>query len=117
MCHNCYLNCIIVTCSVKIQKKIFIIFLKKKNKDNIISITTIIILIYTYLFSKFKFIQLKLQRDVDFHNNIICFYGVTLGMMKFLLILLNKKLIKIFYLENPNNPKKNYSLVMEYADG
>ncbi|CAB5335366.1 unnamed protein product [Rhizophagus irregularis] len=42
--------------------------------------------------------ELKLQREVDFHDNIIRFFGVTSE-------------------NNQNNSSKNYSLVMEYADG
>ncbi|CAB4488152.1 unnamed protein product [Rhizophagus irregularis] len=41
--------------------------------------------------------ELKLHRDVDFHDNIISFHGITQ--------------------ENPNDKSKNYLLVMEYADG
>ncbi|CAB4438762.1 unnamed protein product [Rhizophagus irregularis] len=47
--------------------------------------------------------ELKIQRDVDFHGNIIRFYGITKsdsGMVK-----------------NIINPTKNYLLVIEYADG
>ncbi|POG66388.1 kinase-like domain-containing protein [Rhizophagus irregularis DAOM 181602=DAOM 197198] len=43
--------------------------------------------------------ELKLQRDVDFHGNIIRFYGITK-----------------FGSENIINQTKNYLLVMEYAD-
>ncbi|UZO15636.1 uncharacterized protein OCT59_007053 [Rhizophagus irregularis] len=43
--------------------------------------------------------QLKLQRDIQFHNNIIKFYGVAL-----------------FEPEYQNVQSKNYLLVMEYAD-
>ncbi|GBC06041.1 hypothetical protein RclHR1_06590001 [Rhizophagus clarus] len=43
--------------------------------------------------------ELKLQRDIQFHNNIIKFYGVAK-----------------FDPENVNVPSKNYLLVMEYAD-
>ncbi|RGB29908.1 kinase-like domain-containing protein [Rhizophagus diaphanus] len=41
--------------------------------------------------------ELKLHRDVDFHDNIISFYGITQ--------------------ENSNDKSKSYLLVMEYADG
>ncbi|CAB5359823.1 unnamed protein product [Rhizophagus irregularis] len=41
--------------------------------------------------------ELQIQRDVDFHENIIRFLGITI--------------------ENPNNSSKKYMLVMEYADG
>ncbi|GBC32707.2 hypothetical protein RIR_jg12102.t1 [Rhizophagus irregularis DAOM 181602=DAOM 197198] len=43
--------------------------------------------------------ELKLQRDIQFHNNIIKFYGVAL-----------------FEPEYQNVQSKNYLLVMEYAD-
>ncbi|PKK69856.1 kinase-like protein [Rhizophagus irregularis] len=43
--------------------------------------------------------ELELQRDVDFHNNIIRFYGITKHES-----------------ENIFNPTKDYLLVMEYAD-
>ncbi|CAB4388526.1 unnamed protein product [Rhizophagus irregularis] len=43
--------------------------------------------------------ELKLQRDIQFHNNIIKFYGVAQ-----------------FDPENQNVQSKNYLLVMEYAD-
>ncbi|GBC06318.1 hypothetical protein RclHR1_06770001 [Rhizophagus clarus] len=42
--------------------------------------------------------ELKLQREVDFHDNVIRFFGVTSE-------------------NNQNTSSKNYSLVMEYADG
>ncbi|CAB4396033.1 unnamed protein product [Rhizophagus irregularis] len=45
--------------------------------------------------------ELKLQRDVDFHNNIIRFYGITK---------LESSTDNIF------NPTKDYLLVIEYAD-
>ncbi|CAB5336585.1 unnamed protein product [Rhizophagus irregularis] len=44
--------------------------------------------------------EINLQRDVDFHNNIIRFYGITKHAS-----------------ENIFNPTKDYLLVMEYADG
>ncbi|CAB4379568.1 unnamed protein product [Rhizophagus irregularis] len=44
--------------------------------------------------------ELKLQRDVDFHGNIIRFYGITK-----------------FESENKIDQTKNYLLVMEYANG
>ncbi|CAB4414983.1 unnamed protein product [Rhizophagus irregularis] len=43
--------------------------------------------------------ELKLQRDIQFHNNIIKFYGIAK-----------------FDPENDNVQSKNYLLVMEYAD-
>ncbi|CAB4440985.1 unnamed protein product [Rhizophagus irregularis] len=43
--------------------------------------------------------EINLQRDVDFHNNIIRFYGITKHAS-----------------ENIFNPTKDYLLVMEYAD-
>ncbi|GBC32762.2 hypothetical protein RIR_jg12158.t1 [Rhizophagus irregularis DAOM 181602=DAOM 197198] len=43
--------------------------------------------------------ELKLQRDIQFHNNIIKFYGIAK-----------------FDPENDNAQSKNYLLVMEYAD-
>ncbi|CAB4413189.1 unnamed protein product [Rhizophagus irregularis] len=43
--------------------------------------------------------ELKLQRDIQFHNNIIKFYGVAQ-----------------FEPEYQNVQSKNYLLVMEYAD-
>ncbi|CAB4379596.1 unnamed protein product [Rhizophagus irregularis] len=46
--------------------------------------------------------ELKLQREVDFHNNIIRFYGITKFESS---------------IENVFNPTKGYLLVMEYADG
>ncbi|CAB4444294.1 unnamed protein product [Rhizophagus irregularis] len=46
--------------------------------------------------------EIKLQRDVDFHDNIIRFYGITKYEPR---------------TENIFNPTKNYLLVMEYADG
>ncbi|CAB4388522.1 unnamed protein product [Rhizophagus irregularis] len=39
--------------------------------------------------------ELKIQREVDFHKNVIRFFGIT---------------------ENQNDNSKNYWLVMEYAD-
>ncbi|POG64544.1 kinase-like domain-containing protein [Rhizophagus irregularis DAOM 181602=DAOM 197198] len=44
--------------------------------------------------------ELKLQREVDFHDNIIRFYGITK-----------------FESENKIDQTKNYLLVMEYANG
>ncbi|CAB4400552.1 unnamed protein product [Rhizophagus irregularis] len=41
--------------------------------------------------------ELKLQREIDFHENIIRFYGITT--------------------ENQSNDSKKYLLVMEYANG
>ncbi|GBC27655.2 kinase-like domain-containing protein [Rhizophagus irregularis DAOM 181602=DAOM 197198] len=64
-----------------------------------------------YEFEDFKNIQeigygafgkLKIQRDVDFHDNIIRFYGITKSDSG---------------IENIINPTKNYLLVIEYADG
>ncbi|CAB4398736.1 unnamed protein product [Rhizophagus irregularis] len=46
--------------------------------------------------------ELKIQRDVDFHDNIIRFYGITKSDSG---------------IENIINPTKNYLLVIEYADG
>ncbi|GES99856.1 kinase-like domain-containing protein [Rhizophagus clarus] len=43
--------------------------------------------------------ELKLQRDIQFHNNIIKFYGIAQ-----------------FDPENQDSQSKNYLLVMEYAD-
>ncbi|GBB87807.1 hypothetical protein RclHR1_01430016 [Rhizophagus clarus] len=51
-----------------------------------------------FLLSIFKS-KLKLQRDIQFHNNIIKFYGIAK-----------------FDPENVNVHSKNYLLVMEYAD-
>ena len=68
-----------------------------------------------------------LQRDVvDFHNNIIRFYGITQLGMKFIkiryLILNNNNnnmttSLFIHFLGSKINQIKNYVLVMEYADG
>ncbi|CAB5381708.1 unnamed protein product [Rhizophagus irregularis] len=44
--------------------------------------------------------EIDLHRDVDFHHNIIRFYGITK-----------------FNSENEIDKSKNYLLVMEYADG
>ncbi|CAB5387564.1 unnamed protein product [Rhizophagus irregularis] len=44
--------------------------------------------------------EIKLHREVDFHDNIIRFYGITASNQ-----------------ENENSQSKNYLLVMEYADG
>ncbi|CAB4438199.1 unnamed protein product [Rhizophagus irregularis] len=44
--------------------------------------------------------ELKRQRDVNVHHNVIRFYGITK---------LNS--------ENETDQSKNYFLVMEYADG
>ncbi|CAB4383779.1 unnamed protein product [Rhizophagus irregularis] len=43
--------------------------------------------------------ELKLQRDIQLHNNIIKFYGIAK-----------------FYPENQNSQSNNYLLVMEHAD-
>ncbi|CAB4438246.1 unnamed protein product [Rhizophagus irregularis] len=63
-----------------------------------------------YEFENFKNIQeigseiineIELQRNLDFHNNIIRFYGITKHESN---------------TENILNPTKDYLLVMEYAD-
>ncbi|EXX52935.1 kinase-like domain-containing protein [Rhizophagus irregularis DAOM 181602=DAOM 197198] len=46
--------------------------------------------------------EIKLQQDVDFHDNIIRLYGITKYKLR---------------TENIFNPTKDYLLVMEYADG
>ena len=90
--------------------------------------STVIYLIYSNTFFqfnvfilnfKFVFIQLKIQREVDFHDNIIRCLGITKsdsGTTNILLLteILYNLIIISYLLENNVN---NYMLVLEYANG